>query len=352
MNWLNEPCARLAEDCREHAQQRQQQLTKPAGALGRLETLAITLAALQGRTVPQVNNVHISIFAADHGVAAEGVSAFPSAVTGQMVHNFLNGGAAISVLARELGATLEIIDVGVTTPLLHPQLISQRAGAGTANSTQMPAMTPAQLALALRAGHAAVERAYAQQAELFIGGEMGIGNTTAATALYCALLKVAPAIATGAGTGLDVDGVAHKVQVIERILATHRAHLTTPLEALRCVGGFEIAALVGAYCRAAQRGIPILVDGFISTAAALVAVTHCAEVRPWLLLSHASAEPGHVLATDFLGLTPLLDLQMRLGEGSGAAVAVPLLRLACALHNRMATFAEAAVTGQTAPSAS
>ncbi len=347
MDWLNEPCASATEYYRELAWQRQHQLTKPNGALGRLETLAVTLAALQGCEAPQVDKVHISIFAADHGIAAEGVSAFPQAVTGQMVHNFLNGGAAISVLAHELGATLEIIDVGVKDPLQRAGLISQRAGAGTANSAYTPAMTNDQLNLALQAGYAAAERAHAQQAQLFIGGEMGIGNTTAATALYCALLEVAPAQATGAGTGLDAGGIAHKVEVVQRILDLHRQHLHSPLAALRCVGGFEIAALTGAYCRAAQRGIPILVDGFISTAAALVAVMHQQEVRQWLFLSHASAEPGHVLATDFLGLTPLLDLQMRLGEGSGAALAVPLLRMACALHNNMATFAEAAVAGQT-----
>lgn len=349
MDWLNEPCANATERYRELAWQRQHQLTKPSGALGRLETLAVTLAALQGREDPRADNVHISIFAADHGIVEEGVSAFPQAVTGQMVHNFLNGGAAISVLARELGATLEIIDVGVKDPLNHANLLSQRAGAGTANSAQAPAMTRSQLNLALQAGYAAAERAYANQAHLFIGGEMGIGNTTAATALYCALLDVAPALATGAGTGLDAAGIAHKVTVIQRTLDVHRQHLNSPLEALRCVGGFEIAALTGAYCRAAQRGIPILVDGFISTAAALVAVTHRQEVRQWLLLSHASAEPGHVLATDFLRLTPLLDLSLRLGEGSGAAVAVPLLRMACALHNNMATFAEAAVAGQPVP---
>lgn len=348
MDWLNEPCASATEHYREFALQRQQQLTKPSGALGRLETLAVTLAALQGREDPRADRVHISIFAADHGVAEEGVSAFPQAVTGQMVHNFLNGGAAISVLARELGATLEIIDVGVKDPLNHAGLISQRAGAGTANSAQAPAMTHSQLNLALQAGYAAAERAYANKAQLFIGGEMGIGNTTAATALYCALLDVAPSVATGAGTGLDAAGIAHKVNVIQRILDVHRHHLNAPLEALRCVGGFEIAALVGAYWRAAQRGIPIVVDGFISTAAALVAVQQQPNVRQWLLLSHASAEPGHVLATDFLGLQPLLDLQMRLGEGSGAALVVPLLRMACALHNRMATFAEAAVAGEAA----
>lgn len=343
MEWLNTPCRLPDAGVIEAALARQSQLTKPCGALGMLETVAVRLAGLQGREQPCVDRVHITVFAADHGVAEEGVSAFPQAVTAQMVQNFLAGGAAISVLARELGATLEVIDVGVKTPLSHPRLISQRVGNGTANSTQAAAMSQSQLEQALQAGADALERAHAAQAELFIGGEMGIANTTAATALYCALLGVPLDEATGAGTGLDAAGVARKITVIRRILNKHRAVFPDPMETLRCVGGFEIAALTGAYLRAAQLGIPVLVDGFISTAAALVAVRFRPEVAAWLLLSHRSAEQGHALALAAFPHPPLLDLGMRLGEGSGAAVAVPLLRLACALHNQMATFAEAAV---------
>lgn len=348
MDWLQQPCQAPSEAHAQRAAQRQSQLTKPPGALGQLENVAIQLAALQARDHPQVERVHISVFAADHGVAAEGVSAFPQEVTAQMVQNFLNGGAAISVLARALNAHLEIIDVGVKTAVQHPQLLNQRAGEGTANSTQTAAMTSEQLHCALQAGYAAAQRAHAAQAELFIGGEMGIANTTAASALYCALLDMPLPSVVGAGTGLDAAGIAHKTQVIQRILDRQRAHLHEPLAALRCVGGFEIAALTGAYLRCAQLGIPVLVDGFISTAAAVVAVKHQPAVRDWLLLSHASAEAGHRHVYLALGLTPLLDLGMRLGEGSGAAIAVPLLRLACALHNQMATFAEAAVAGKCA----
>lgn len=343
MEWLNAPCRVPDAGVIEAALARQSQLTKPRGALGMLETVAVRLAGLQGREQPCVDRVHISIFAADHGVAEEGVSAFPQAVTAQMVQNFLAGGAAINVLAQALGATLEVVDVGVKTPLSHPQLVSQRAGNGTANSTQTAAMSQTQLEQALQAGADALERAYAAQADLFIGGEMGIANTTAATALYCALLDVPIDEATGAGTGLDAMGMAHKVTVIRRVLNQHRSHFHDPLETLRCVGGFEIAALTGAYLRAAQWGVPVLVDGFISTAAALVAVRFRPEVAAWLLLSHQSAEQGHALALAAFVEPPLLALDMRLGEGSGAAVAVPLLRFACALHNQMATFAEAAV---------
>lgn len=346
MEWLNKPCQVLDSAATAEARERQAQLTKPAGALGDLEDIAIRLAGMQQREHPAVDKVHISVFAADHGVAEERVSAFPQAVTTQMVHNFLNGGAAISVLAKELGATLEVIDVGLKNPVSHPELISQRVADGADNSTQQAAMTEWQLGLALQAGFDAVERARANGAELFIGGEMGIGNTTAATALYCALLDLPPLEVVGPGTGLDQAGMLHKVKVVQRILNLHRHYCHEPLEALRRMGGFEIAALTGAYVRAAQWGIPVLVDGFISTAAALIATALQPAVSDWLFLSHTSGEPGHVFAVAELKQRPLLELGMRLGEGSGAAVTVPLLRMACALHNRMATFAEAAVAGK------
>ena len=348
MEWLRHACQQPNLAIYAAAQQRQAQLTKPAGALGELETIAMRLASLQQRVVPHIQHIHISVFAADHGVADEGVSAFPQAVTQQMVQNFLNGGAAISVLARELGATLEVVDVGVKLAdaqyFDHPQLISHRAGNGTANSAQTAAMSDAELAIALQAGYAAAERAKAQHADLFIGGEMGIANTTPATAIFCALLALPAQPVTGAGTGLNHDGIQHKIQVLERILALHPER--EALSVLRCMGGFEIAALTGAYLRAAQLGIPSLVDGFISTAAALVAVRLNPSCLDWLFFAHASAETGQAFALQALQQRPLLDLSLRLGEGSGAALAVPLLRMACALHKNMATFAEAAVANK------
>ncbi len=333
---------------REQALERQSQLTKPPGSLGKLEDIAVRLADLQQSHQPGLDNIAISVFAADHGVAEEGVSAFPQEVTGQMALNFLNGGAAINVLATQLGASLEVIDVGVLNELPDaPGLIVQRAGKGTANSAREAAMTQQQLQVALQAGFDAVERAIAHKADLFIGGDMGIGNTTAASALYCALLGLSAEQASGAGTGLDQQGIARKAEVVERIYSLHQHQCgDDALEWLRCVGGFEIAALCSATIHAAQSGLAVLVDGFISSASALCALKINPDISDWLFFSHISAEQGHRKAMQEMNQTGLLDLQMRLGEGSGAATAALLMRAACALHNDMATFAEAAVAGK------
>jgi nicotinate-nucleotide--dimethylbenzimidazole phosphoribosyltransferase len=346
--WLN-PCKPIDAQAVEQAEARQQQLTKPAGSLGRLESLAVQLAGLQGRVKPSLDQVWIAIFAGDHGVVAEGVSAFPQEVTGQMLHNFVNGGAAISVLARQLGASLEVVDLGTVTPSLNlPGVRHLNVGPGTANFVNAPAMTNAQGELALQAGRDSVQRAIAAGAQLFIGGEMGIGNTTAASALACALLDCPVAHLTGPGTGLNAAGVSHKALVIERALALHGAQRGDALQTLLNLGGFEIAALVGAYLACAQEGVAVLVDGFICSVAALVAVRLNAECRQWLLFGHRGAEPGHRHVLETLNAEPMLDLGLRLGEGSGAALAVPLLRLACDLHGQMATFAEAAVADRPA----
>ncbi len=347
LDWLHMPAAAPSEAARAAAEARQAMLTKPPGALGRLETLAIQLAALQGTAKPCADRVHIAVFAADHGVAAEDVSAFPQAVTGEMVRNFARGGAAISVLARALGATLEVMNLGtINDPGALDGVSDRRIAPATANFVRAAAMNERQLVDALGAGREAARRAAGSSAHLFIGGDMGIGNTTAAAALICALLDRPPERVAGPGTGLDAGGVARKINVIRRALERHHTCRGLPLEALRRLGGFEIAALVGSYITCAQRGLPVLVDGFIASAAALVAAKLHPGTMPWLLFAHASAEPGHRLTLEALGAAPLLDLGMRLGEGSGAALAVPLLRLACALHNEMATFAEAGVSGK------
>ncbi|MBV7523043.1 MULTISPECIES: nicotinate-nucleotide--dimethylbenzimidazole phosphoribosyltransferase [unclassified Pseudomonas] len=346
--WLN-PCKPVDTQAVEQAQARQQQLTKPAGSLGQLEALAVQLAGLQGRVKPSLEQVWIAIFAGDHGVVAEGVSAFPQEVTGQMLLNFVSGGAAISVLARQLGASLEVVDLGTVTPSLNlPGVRHLNVGPGTANFVQGPAMTQAQGQLALQAGRDSVQRAIATGAQLFIGGEMGIGNTTAASALACALLDCPVVHLTGPGTGLNAEGVSHKAQVIERALALHGAQRGDALQTLFNLGGFEISALVGAYLACAQAGVAVLVDGFICSVAALVAVRLNPECRQWLLFGHRGAEPGHRHVLETLDAQPLLDLGLRLGEGSGAVLAVPLLRLACDLHGQMATFAEAAVADRPA----
>jgi nicotinate-nucleotide--dimethylbenzimidazole phosphoribosyltransferase len=346
--WLN-PCKAVDAEAVAQANARQQQLTKPAGSLGQLENLAVQLAGLQGRVKPSLEHLWITIFAGDHGVVAEGVSAYPQEVTGQMLHNFVSGGAAISVLARQLQAQLEVIDLGTVNPALDlPGVRHLHLGAGTANFVQGPAMIASQGEQALQAGRDSVLRAIEAGAQLFIGGEMGIGNTTAASALACALLDCPVVHLTGPGTGLNAAGVSHKAQVIERALAVHGAQRGDPLQTLFNLGGFEIAALVGAYLACAQQGLPILVDGFICSVAALVAVRLNPASREWMLFGHRGAEPGHRHLLESLQATPLLDLGLRLGEGSGAALAVPLLRLACDLHGQMATFAEAAVADRPA----
>lgn len=342
-HWFDDPIPAPDEATRAAARERQAQLTKPPGSLGRLEELGVALASMQRTQQPQIEQVWITVFAADHGVVAEGVSTFPQAVTAEMVRNFARGGAAISVLAREWGARLDVVNVGTTQPLEElPGVLDARVGPGTANFVHEPAMSVEQLHDALMAGHHAADRAAINGAQLFIGGEMGIGNTTSAAAIACSLLGRPAAQLAGPGTGLDTVGVTRKALVIERALAKLRSD--KPLEALQRLGGFEIAALTGACLRCGQLGLPVLVDGFIATVAVLVAVRLRPELANWLFYAHCSAEPGHRRLLEALDAKPLLDLEMRLGEGSGAAVALPILRAAAALHSRMATFTEAGVS--------
>ena len=345
MQWVADQCKAVDEQIIAKASEHQNSLTKPPGSLGMLEESAIRLAGMQGRLKPRLDKIAIAIFAADHGVAAEGVSAFPQAVTVEMIRNFSNGGAAISVLARQLQAALSVINMGtVTEPPVLEHVENRSAGAGTGNFCESPAMTEQQLRHCLTAGRAVLENAARDGLDLFIGGEMGIANTCSASAIGAVLLDRAPAELVGPGTGVDGKGVMHKAEVIARAIALHGDHLQSPLDVLRYLGGFEIAALVGAYIRSAQLGVPVLLDGFISTSAALLAVRINPAVADWLLLSHQSAEPAHQLMIAALKGRPLLQLDMRLGEASGAAVAVPLLRSACALHNEMASFADAGVS--------
>ncbi|EIC20076.1 nicotinate-nucleotide--dimethylbenzimidazole phosphoribosyltransferase [Thiorhodovibrio frisius] len=350
MEWLGIAAVQPSTKHRKGAEARQDQLTKPPGSLGRLEHLACQLAELQARERPQVERIQIVVFAGDHGIARAGVSAFPQEVTAAMVRNFAAGGAAISVLAKQLGAEFEVVNLGtVIDPGPLPGVKDYRLGPGTASFDEHPAMTEHQLACALGAGRHAVERAHLQGCELFIGGEMGIGNTTSAAAIACALLGQPAEILAGPGTGLDLAGVARKTAVIASALRQHREACASPLETLRCLGGFEIAALAGAYVACAQIGLPVVIDGFISSAAALTATRLCLGAEKWFLFSHNSAEPGHRLMLEAMHAKPLLDIGMRLGEGSGAAMAVPMLRMACALHNDMATFAEAEVASSRQP---
>jgi nicotinate-nucleotide--dimethylbenzimidazole phosphoribosyltransferase len=341
--WYEQPARPESEPHRQAALARQQQLTKPPGSLGVLERCAVQLAALQQRDRPALQSVDIAIFAADHGIAAEGVSAFPQVVTGEMVRNFSSGGAAITVLARELGAGFQVIDVGTVAALPElPRVLNRKLAPGTANFRREPALSAELCARALATGAAVVDDL--AHCDLFIGGEMGIANTTTAAALACAFLAAEPATMVGRGTGVGDDIVALKARVIADALQLHAPSLGTPLGILQALGGLEIVALSGAYIRCAQRGIPVLVDGFICTVAALAALRLNPSIEPWLLYSHCSAERGHRLLIERLHARPLLDLDLRLGEGSGAALALPLLRLACALHNGMASFESAGVS--------
>lgn len=345
LEWLYQSIQPLNSHRYTEALAYQNQLTKPPGSLGRLEALGAFFATVQGQLKPELDRVSIRVFAADHGVAQEGVSAFPQAVTAEMVRNFSRGGAAITVLARQLKADFKVVNVGTLDQLeTLSQVEDARVASGTANFCQQPAMTAQQLQAALACGRDAAKQTVEQGGQLFIGGEMGIANTTAATALTAALLDLPPKELVGPGTGIDSEGIERKAAVIDRALALHRSQLDSPLSILQHLGGLEIAALCGAYLGCAQRGVPVLVDGFITTSAALLATRINPDLRPWLLFSHNSAEPGHRLMQQALEAEPLLDLEMRLGEGSGAAVCVPLLQSACRLQSEMATFAEAAVS--------
>ncbi len=349
MDWINDALANLSEQSQIEGLERQGQLTKPPGSLGELEAMAVRLCAMQGVGKPSVDNAKIVVFAGDHGITEEGVSAFPQVVTGEMIKNFSAGGAAITALADQQGADFEVVNVGIVVDLpAMEKVVDATVMPGTSNFAKQAAMTADQLAQALQAGKVAAERAQAQGATLFIGGDMGIGNTSSATALSAWVLNDDANNHVGPGTGLDAQGVDHKGKVIAAALAKHANAMSSPIEALRHVGGLEVAALVGAYIRCAQLGVTVLVDGFITTSAALIAAQIQPQITDWMFFSHASAEPGHQAMVKALQAKPILDLGMRLGEGSGAGVALSILKSACATHNNMATFAEAAVSEKSA----
>lgn len=327
------------------AWQRLDSLTKPQGSLGRLERVAARIATLQDEVRPSVPHKAIVLMAGDHGVTDEGVAAFPKEVTVQMVANFVAGGAAINQLARHAGASLVLVDIGVAAPLLASDgVVEARIADGTANMRRGPAMSRGDAARAVVVGIEQARRQAQQGARLIGTGEMGIGNTTAAAAVTSALVGVDPSAVVGPGTGLDAAGVAHKADVIRDALAVNRPDPTDALDVLAKVGGYEIAGLAGVVIGAASAGVPVVSDGFISGAATLAALRMAPAAAPWVLASHRSAEPGHTVVLDALGLDPVLDLDMRLGEGTGAALAMELIDAACAMMSGMATFSEAGVS--------
>lgn len=331
------------------ATRRQMTLTKPPLSLGVLEELSIRLAGITGRLDPPLKNAVVFTLAGDHGVAAEGVSAYPQAVTSQMVLNFLGGGAAVNVLAREFGARVVVADLGVAGDLpADPALRSLKVRAGTDNIAHGPAMGRYEAVTAIEAGRQLVREEVDAGLDVVLTGDMGIANTTPSACLVCYFTGLDPAHVVGRGTGVDDAGLARKIDVVRRSLEVNRAAATDPLGALAALGGFEIAGLVGVILEAASRRRPVVLDGFISTAAGLVAVDLQPRCRDYLIAGHRSQELGHAAALAGMGLRPLLDLDLRLGEGTGALLALPILRSAVRTLNEMATFEEAGVSNREA----
>ncbi len=336
----------LDQRSQRQAQERQDELTKPPGSLGRLERLAVQIAGITHSARPRLTRPVVIVAAADHGVTAEGVSAYPSEVTAQMVRNFARGGAAINVLARQAGARVVVVDVGVAKPLpADLAIVHRKVAPGTRNMAHGPAMTRAQAVQAIEVGLDTVEAEAERGIDVVCLGEMGIGNTSAASAVVASLTGAPIADVTGRGTGIDEATWQRKVEVLTRALAVNAPDPNDPLDVLSKVGGFEIGALVGVILAGAARRLPIVMDGFITTAAALVAAGFRPEVRSYLIAAHRSAEQGHRVALEHLELEPLLMLDMRLGEGTAAALVLPTIGAAVALLDEMATFDEAGVSG-------
>ncbi len=327
------------------ARARQDQLTKPQGSLGRLEELSAQLAGIQGKSIPQIRHKAIITMAGDHGVVAERVGNWPQEVTTQMVYNFLNGGAGINVLAHQTGARIIVVDMGVATELEpNPQLLSRKVAPGTQNISLGPAMTSEQAVRAIETGIEIVTAEVAKGLDIVGTGDMGIGNTTASSAI-CAVMTGKPvAEVTGRGTGITDEQLEHKIEVIERALAVNHPDPKQPLDVLAKIGGFEIGGLVGVMLAASAHRVPVVIDGFISGAAALIATALSPELNDFLISAHVSAEAGHQLLLRHLGLNPLLDLGMRLGEGTGAALGIFLAEAAARVLAEMSTFAEAGVS--------
>lgn len=335
----------LDADAMRAAEARQLQLTKPPKALGRLETLSIQLAGIQGREQPVIRDKAIAVMAADHGVVAEGVSAFPAEVTPAMVVNMVHGGAAINVIGRHVGARVVVTDLGVNADLSAAGIRHDKVRMGTANMAQGPAMTRDEAVRAVESGIRLVEEEWGKGLDIVCTGEVGIGNTTAASAVIAVLSGEPPARVTGRGTGISSEALAAKVATIEKAIAVNEPDAADPLDVLAKVGGLDIAGMTGVFLGGAARRVPVVMDGFISAAAALAAVRLCHECVDYILPSHVSIEIGHQVVLDELGLVPLFDLQMRLGEGTGAALSMSIIEASARILSEMATFESAGVAG-------
>jgi len=335
----------LDKKATEQARIRQDSLTKPRGSLGQLETLSIQVAGIKGNLRPRIVHKVIFTLAGDHGVTKEGVSAYPSEVTPQMVYNFLRGGAGINVLAKQIGGRVVVADLGVASALEpHPDLKIKKVAVGTRNMTEGSAMSKEDTIRSIEAGIDLVEEDLTKGIDILGTGDMGIGNTTASSAITAAITGADVVRVTGRGTGLDDDGWERKVEMIEKALAINRPDPKDAIDVLSKVGGFEIGGIAGVILAGARYRIPVVIDGFISGAAALIATTLSPEVKPYLIASHQSAEQGHRVLLEYLGLKPLLNLDLRLGEGTGAALGIFLVEASLKILDEMATFAEAGVS--------
>jgi nicotinate-nucleotide--dimethylbenzimidazole phosphoribosyltransferase len=335
----------LDEEAMKAARARQDDLTKPQGSLGRLEEVSIKIAGIQGRASPRIENKAIITMAADHGVVAEKIGNWPQEVTAQMVENFLRGGAGINVLSRQAGARIIFVDMGVASDLKpDPHLIVRKIGYGTKNMCLGSAMTNEQAIKAVEAGIEIVSGEVDKGLDIVGTGDMGIGNTTASSAIFAVMTGRPVNEVTGRGTGISDEQLAHKIDVIDRALKINKPEASKPLEVLAKVGGFEIGGLAGVMLGAAARRIPVVIDGFISGAAAMIAAGLAPRVKEYLIAAHCSAEAGHRTMLDCLGMKPLLNLEMRLGEGTGAAMGIMIAEAAVRTLNDMATFAEAGVS--------
>ena len=339
----------LDETAMQAARKRHDTLTKPRGSLGRLEELSIQLAGITSCPMPSMERKVVIVMAADHSVTSEGVSAYPAEVTSQMVVNFLRGGAAINVLSRQAGARVIVVDMGVASEIVGAlgEFVRCKIGLGTANIAQGPAMRREQAEESIQRGIEIVEAEIARGVDILATGDMGIGNTTAAAALACAFMDQHPKNIAGYGTGIDDDGLKRKIDVIARALYMNNPNQNDALDVLAKVGGFEIGGLAGVMLAAAANRKPVVVDGFISTAAAMIAATLAPASRDYMIAAHVSQERGHKLMLNWLGLKPLLDLNMRLGEGTGAALAFHLIEASARIVREMATFNEAGVSNKT-----
>lgn len=335
----------LDSDAMARARARQDELTKPLGSLGRLEQLSIQIAGIKGEVTPKLKHKAVITMAGDHGVVAQGVSAYPQDVTAQMVYNFIHGGAGINVLARLVGARVIVVDMGVAANLEpNPLLLSSKIARGTADMSLGPAMTLLQATQAIEAGINIVEQETKKGLDIVGTGDMGIGNTTPSSAI-CAVFSGEPVEKiTGRGTGLNDSQLSHKIEIIEKAIALNKPSAKKPLEVLAKVGGFEIGGLAGVMLGAAANHIPVVIDGFISGAAALIATGLCPRLKDYIIASHLSVEAGHRVMLKHMGLKPLLDLDLRLGEGTGAVLGIFLAEASTRILSEMATFEQAGVS--------